>query len=714
MAPCRQACSAGSAAIGYCPESVFPSVGRPYRVVSPLHLAECGESAIGHICNSVVPRIAIGPPTQPHFTHTNMAPIPRNSPSSGTIPRMNLLTIENLSKQYSERQLLEGAHLLINIGDRIGLIGVNGSGKSTLLRLIAGEETPDSGNINTWGHVRIEYLAQEPPLDDTRTVLETIFYSDSPQMQLLRDYEEVSDALQHNPEQGELQARLLAISAQMDHSNGWAAEANAKTILTQLGITNFSSKVATLSGGQRKRVALARALIDRADLLILDEPTNHIDAETVTWLEDYLATTPGALLMVTHDRYFLDRVVNRIVELDRRQLVAYNGNYTKYLEDREQRHLQLAVAEQKRQNLIRRELEWLRRGAMARGTKQKARKQRAEELIKLRYDSGEDRVAITLAGRRLGSQVLTAKGLTKAYDGKNVLDGIDLLLEPGDRIGLLGPNGAGKSTLLDLLADKQAPDKGTIRWGDTVQLAYYDQHAADLDESMRLIEFIENEAPLIRTKDGEKVEAAQMLEWFLFPRNMQYGRIGSLSGGERRRLYLLRTLIHQPNVLILDEPTNDLDIQTLGVLEEFLDYFQGCLVVVSHDRSFLDRTVDFLLAVEDGKLGPRYPTPYSTFVRLRQEAAAPTDAKAAKAAPATPNKAPPTSARKLSWKEQRELDGLEAQIAALETQKAELVTSLQELGDDYQKMQRLSATIETIDSQLETVLVRWYELAELA
>lgn len=628
---------------------------------------------------------------------------------------MNLLTIESLSKQYSERLLLEGANLLINAGDRIGLIGVNGSGKSTLLRLVAGEETPDSGGITTWGHVRIEYLAQEPPLDDERTVLETIFYSDSPQMQLLRDYEEVSAALQAQPDEPLLHARLLALSAQMDHNAGWAAEANAKTILTQLGITNFGSKVATLSGGQRKRVALARALIDRADLLVLDEPTNHIDADTVAWLEDYLATTPGALLMVTHDRYFLDRVVNRIVELDRRQLVSYNGNYTKYLEDRERRHQQLAAAEQKRQNLIRRELEWLRRGAMARSTKQKARKQRAEELIQLRYDSGEDRVAITLAGRRLGGQVLTAKGLTKSYAGQPVLDQVDLILEPGDRIGLLGPNGAGKSTLLDLLTGKQQPDKGSIRWGDTVQIAYYDQHAADLDEQMRLLEFIEKEAPLIRTKDGEKVEAAHMLEWFLFPRNMQYGRIGTLSGGERRRLYLLRTLIHQPNVLILDEPTNDLDIQTLGVLEEFLDYFVGCLVVVSHDRSFLDRTVDFLIPVEGGKLGPRYPTPYSTFVRLRQEAAAAATDKPAKPAPApTANATPKVGSRKLSWKEQRELEGLEAKIATLENQKSDLVTALQAHGDDYQKMQTISGEIETIDSELEIILLRWYELAALA
>ena len=626
---------------------------------------------------------------------------------------MNLLTITNLSKQYSERLLFDGANMLINQGDRIGLIGINGSGKSTLLRLAAGLEMPDSGGVTTWGHIRTEYLAQEPELDDARTVLQTIFYSDSPQMRLLRDYEETNHALQTRPDDTALQARLTTLSAALDQTEGWAAEANAKTILTQLGIPDFAAKVGTLSGGQRKRVALARSLIDRADLLILDEPTNHIDAETVAWLEEYLATTPGALLMVTHDRYFLDRVVNRIVELDRRQLVSYVGNYTKYLEDHEARQERLVAAEAKRQKLIKRELEWLRRGALARSTKQKARIQRAQELMKIAYDRGEDQVSIALAGRRLGNTVLTAQGLTKRYGDKTILDGVDLMLEPGDRIGLMGPNGAGKSTLLDILTGKTTPDEGSITWGDTVQVAYYDQRSADLHEQMRLIEFIEKEAPLIRTKDGERIEAAHMLEWFLFPRAMQYGRIATLSGGERRRLYLLRTLIHQPNVLILDEPTNDLDIQTLGVLEEFLDYFQGCLIVVSHDRYFLDRTVDFLVSVENGKLSGRYPTPYSTYLRLRteeQQASAPVPA------PTKPTAAPKATStnRKLSWKEQRELESLEARIAELESAKTTLTDAINAGGSDYQRLQAMGEDLAALDGELESILTRWYELAELA
>jgi ATP-binding cassette subfamily F protein uup len=625
---------------------------------------------------------------------------------------VNLLTIDQLSKQMGERPLFVDATLQINEGDRIGLIGVNGSGKSTLLRLAAGLETPDAGTVQLAPNVRVEYLAQEPALDDSLTVLATLFAGSSPQMQLLRLYEGAAASLQRMPHDAAAQARLTAVSAEMDRLGGWSAETNAKAILTRLGITEFDTLVGTLSGGQRKRVALARALIDRADLLILDEPTNHIDAATVAWLEEYLAATPGALLMVTHDRYFLNRVVNRIVELDRRQLVSYAGNYSRYLEERAVRHEALVEAEQKRRKLVLRELEWLRRSPAARSTKQKARKQRAEELMRIRYDSGEETVALALAGRRLGKQVLTATGLVKRYDGRAVVDGVSLRLEPGDRIGFLGPNGAGKSTLLDMLAGKVAPDAGSVQWGETVRVGYYDQLSADLDEQKRIIDYVQEEAPLILTKDGVRVEAAQMLEWFLFPRTMQYARIASLSGGERRRLYLLRTLIHQPNVLLLDEPTNDLDIQTLTVLEEFLDHFDGCLIVVSHDRYFLDRTVDYLQALEEGKLGPRYPTPYVTFERLRQEAATPTVAEkvATKRARPERNDGP----RKLNWKEQRELESVEGDIARLEENKTTLIDAMSRAGDDYQRLHALSAELDRINAELDAAMARWLELAELA
>ncbi len=406
-------------------------------------------------------------------------------------------------------------------------------------------------------------------------------------------------------------------------------------------------------------------------------------------------------------------MVNRIVELDRRQLVSYTSNYSQYLEERERRNQSLAEGEQKRQKLLRRELEWVRRGAMARGTKQKARKQRVEELMQIRYDSGEETVSIALAGRRLGTRVLDAWGLQKSYAGKCVVDGLDLHLEPGDRLGIIGPNGAGKSTLLDMLAGKLEPDQGSIRWGDTVQIGYYDQRSEDLDDHLRIIEFVEREAPLVLTKDGEHVEAAKMLEWFLFPRPMQWGRIGSLSGGERRRLYLLRTLIHQPNVLLLDEPTNDLDIQTLTVLEEFLDHFSGCLIVVSHDRYFLDRTVDYLAAMEDGTLGPRYPAPYVTFERLRRGGQTP-EAVAEPSPQTDRRKRQDSGVRKLSWKEERELEELEERIAKLESDKDKTLADMNRCGDDYLRLQALAEQLQATEAKLDEALGRWMELSEIA
>ncbi len=627
---------------------------------------------------------------------------------------MNLVTLENTSKQYSERQLLDRVDLQINQGDRIGLIGVNGSGKTTLLRLIAGLESPDGGNVTVWGGVRVQYLSQEPVLDDSLTVLQQLFDGDSPQIRLLRDYEWASRQLEQDPANIEWQERLTALSDDMERTASWAAEANAKAILSRLGITDFAVPVGTLSGGQRKRVALARALIDRADLLILDEPTNHIDADTIDWLETYLATEPGALLLVTHDRYFLDRVVNRIIELDRRQLVNYPGNYSRYLALSADRHEQLQAAEEKRQNLLRRELEWLRRGPQARGTKQKARKQRIEELQKISYAQGPQ-VSIALAGRRLGKKVLHAEQVSKSFDGVVLFENLDFSLEKGDRVGIIGPNGAGKSTFLNILAARLSPETGTIEWGETVHLGYYDQQSSALVDSIRVIDFIEQEAPVIKTKDGGYMSAFQVLEWLLFPKAQQYAQIGSLSGGERRRLYLLYILMHQPNVLLLDEPTNDLDIQTLTVLEEFLDHFQGSLVVVSHDRYFLDRTVDYLVNFENGTINGHYPTPYSTYQQLKREA----EATESLMKPSPQQRGQQTSrpryrVRKLTWNEQRELEQLESRIETLEIEQANLAEAINRSGSDYLKLQELSDQLERVESELATAMDRWLELSEIA
>ncbi len=631
----------------------------------------------------------------------------------GYTQSMSLITLENISKQYSERLLLDRVGLQVNEGDRIGLIGINGSGKSTFLRLVAGLEASDSGSIVARGDIKIQYLPQEPVLNDSLTVLAQLFESDSAQVRLLRDYEWASQQLEQQPESVYWQEQLTRLSDQMERGGGWSVEAYVKAVLTRLGITNFAAPIASLSGGERKRVALAHALIERADLLILDEPTNHIDAETIAWLEEYLLTQPGALLMVTHDRYFLDRVVNRIVELDRRQLVSYPGNYSRYLELSAARQENLAAAEAKRQNLLRRELEWLRRGAQARSTKQKARQQRVAELQQLAYDRGDQTVSLALASRRLGKKVLQASGLSKAYEGRLLFEKLDFYLEPGDRIGIIGPNGAGKSTMLNILAGRLAPDSGIVEWGETVHLGYYDQQSSALDEGLRVIDFVEQEAPLIRSKDGSLISAFQMLEWFLFPRPQQYAYIGTLSGGERRRLYLLYTLIHQPNVLFLDEPTNDLDIQTLTVLEEFLDHFQGGLVVASHDRYFLDRTVDFLVSFEEGRVSARYPAPFETYLRLRAEESRNIPERRFET-PVSGKAENKTRPRKLSWKEQQELNTLEARIEALEAQKATLQAEINNSGHDYVRLQALAEKLQALETELETTLERWLELSELA
>jgi len=649
------------------------------------------------------------------------------APARAILFPVNLVTIENVSKQYSERLLLDGVSLLINRGDRIGLIGINGSGKTTLLRLIAGQETPDAGKVTVWGGVRVRYLSQEPALDDRVSVLDTLFQSDAPQMRLLRDYEAASLALQRHPTDPQVQALFASLTADMDRAAGWTAEAQAKAILSRLGIEpSTDTLVGALSGGQRKRVALARALLDPGDLLVLDEPTNHVDAETIDWLEQFLLGLPGALLLVTHDRYFLDRVANRIIELDRRQLASYPGNYSHYLEQSAARHAKLVKAEEDRQRLLKRELEWLRRSPMARGTKQKARRQRAEEMERLRYDTQQERVAIALASRRLGKKVLSASGLAKAYDQTPVFANLDFELAPGDRIGIIGPNGAGKSTLLDILAGKLAADNGVVEWGETVLLGYYDQRNVDLDEGQRVLDFIKGEAELIRVQerntpawnrtaaDIQLIDAAQMLEWFLFPRPQQYAYIGSLSGGERRRLYLLKTLIHQPNVLLLDEPTNDLDIQTLSVLEEFLDHFKGCLVVASHDRYFLDRTVDFLVSFEPGgAVSGRYPAPFSVYQEIRaRETEEGKEGKEGKRGKEGKSRGSEGQVeRKMTWKEQRALEELEERIAGLEAQVTTLHAEIDASSGDYVSLQELAERLAAAEGELDEAMGRWLEKA---
>ncbi len=626
---------------------------------------------------------------------------------------MNILSLESISKQYADRPLLDGAFLGIEAGERVGVVGVNGSGKSTLLRIIAGTEQPDSGRVSIARDLRVAYLAQNPELDGDLTVIEQVFRGDAPEIRLLREYERAAAALARAPDDGALQGQVAALVARMDHAAAWALENQARTILTRLGITELDARVGGLSGGQRKRVAMAATLILPADLLILDEPTNQIDTETVAWLETFLARTTAALLLVTHDRYFLDRVVDRIVEVDAARLYSYPGNYSRFLEQKAERAAQQTSDEARRQTILKKELAWLGRGARARTTKQQARIDRIADLQAATPEAARPELEVSVASRRIGKKVIDLKDVGKGYNGRRLIHSLDLTITPRDRLGIIGPNGSGKTTLLNLIAGRATPDTGAIAVGETVHLAYYDQESAGLDESQRVIDYIKEGAELVRTSTGSLITAAQMLERFLFPPAAHYTPIGKLSGGERRRLYLLRTLMAAPNVLLLDEPTNDLDIQTLALLEDYLDDFAGALVVVSHDRYFLDRTIERLLAFEGAGHVVEYPGAYSTYAeaaarRQAERAAAPPE----RLKPASP--AAPLKPRKLTFKEARELQGLEGRIAALEAEQVALSSRVNTAGDDYQELLRLTAELERVGAALEAAVERWAALAEIA
>jgi ABC transport system ATP-binding/permease protein len=637
---------------------------------------------------------------------------------------MHILSVEHLSKSYGEKVLFDDISFHIAEQQRIGLIGVNGTGKSTLLKILAGQETADSGSIVHANRFRVEYLPQHPVFAENSTVLEQVFYGDSPLIQLLREYEQAVSDLQTDPHDERKQARMFSLQSRMDAADAWEANTQAKTILTQLGIHDFSQQVHELSGGQRKRVALARALIQPADLLILDEPTNHLDNETVEWLEEYLSRYKGALLFVTHDRYFLDRVTTRIFELDRGKLYSYEGSYAVFLEKKAEREEREAAAESKRQNLLRRELAWLRRGAKARTTKQKARVQRVEELRDRKVDGPAETIEMSLRASRLGKTVMEIQHISKGYGDRKLIDNFSYIVLPGDRVGIIGPNGSGKSTLLNMLAGRIQPDTGTIEVGQTVKLAYYTQESVEMDESLRVIEYVKEAAEVIHTSDGQTITASQMLERFLFPPHLQWTPISRLSGGEKRRLYLLRTLMGEPNVLFLDEPTNDLDIQTLSILEDYLEHFPGTVITVSHDRYFLDRTVDHLFAFEgDGKIR-HFMGNYSEYLDTRRqeqeaEALSKRHADKAQSVPASDSRDRSGAARgtnrprRLSYKEQKEWEEIESRIAALEERSAALKQAIAEAGSDYAKVEKLFAEEQQVSAELEAAIDRWAELSAL-
>ncbi|WP_042142036.1 ABC-F family ATP-binding cassette domain-containing protein [Paucisalibacillus sp. EB02] len=617
-----------------------------------------------------------------------------------------MLTIDNLQKSYGDKILFKDLTCTITEQDRIGLIGVNGTGKSSFLKVIAGIDSSEAGSIQAPKDYRIEYLPQEVWLDPNLSVIEQIYYGDAMIMKVMREYERTLQKLAEAPEDEKVQQALMKAQQKMDEYEAWEANTTAKTILTKLGITDFNKSVTELSGGQRKRIAIAKALIQPADLLILDEPTNHLDNETVEWLEKYLQSFKGALLLVTHDRYFLNRVNNKIFELDKGNLYMYEGNYEIFLEKKAEREELERSNQQKHANTLRRELAWLKAGVKARGTKQKARIERVHDMKEKTFNTDHHNVEFHVGSARLGKKVIELEAIEKSFQGRKLINNFSQLIIPGDRVGIIGPNGSGKTTLLNIMAHRIQPDNGEVIIGETVKIGYYTQGDEELNGEMRVVDYIKEVAEVIYTKDGDAISAEQMLERFLFPRSEQYNYIRKLSGGERRRLYLLKILMDEPNVLFLDEPTNDLDTQTLGVLEEYLDHFPGVVITVSHDRYFLDRVVEKLLVFEGNSKISLFYGNYSEY----QEDAQPVEKNGPKI---TREDTKPKQKKKLSYLEQKEWNEIEDKIASLEEKIVELEEGIVEAGSDSEKVQNLFAEQQKIQEELDAKMERWEELSLL-
>jgi len=628
---------------------------------------------------------------------------------------MNVLSIENVSKNYGDKMLFDKVSFNIDDNDKIGLIGVNGTGKSTLLKIVAGAESCDSGSINMPRGMRIEYLPQNPEFDSEATVLEQVFKGDLPAMKVIREYESILEDISKKPEEPAFQDRLIKLSAKMDSLNAWELESQVKTVLTKLGISNFDAKISTLSGGQRKRVALAGALITPCELLILDEPTNHMDNSTIEWLEEYLQIRKGALLMVTHDRYFLDRVANRTIELDKGNLYTYTGNYSEFLEKKMERKILQTAMEKKRQSLYKKELEWIRTGARARTTKQKARIKRFEEVKESKIDLDDSNLEISVAHSRLGKKIIEIKGISKSFNKNHVIKNFSYTFLRDDRIGVIGDNGIGKSTLLNAISGRLKIDSGSIDVGATVKIGYFSQEAEGMNESLRAIEYIREGAEYITGADGNMISASQMMERFLFDKDMQWVYISKLSGGEKRRLHLLRVLMEAPNVLMLDEPTNDLDIDTLKVLESYIDEFKGAVITVSHDRYFLDRICNKIFSFEGNGEILEHTGNYSDFVDYKKnfvELEIEEEKLDEKRNAST--KRVKERQLKFSYKEKLEYENIEADIEAIENRIAEIQNNISINSSNFLVLQELMEEKEKAEEELFHRMERWEYLSELA
>lgn len=627
---------------------------------------------------------------------------------------MNLITLENITKSYSEKVLVNNISLGINDGEKIGLIGVNGTGKSTLLKIISGAEEPDSGTVTKPNKVRIEYLPQNPYYDENATVLEQVFKGTSNEMKILRDYQSILDSLSENFNEN-LNNDLIKLQEKIDALNLWDLESEAKSVLTKLGIVNFNQKIAELSGGQRKRISLASALITPCELLILDEPTNHLDNDTIDWLEEYLNNKNLSLLMITHDRYFLDRVTNRIVELDKGRLFSYEGNYSAFLEKKMERLALESSMEQKRQSLIKTELAWVRRGARARTTKQKARLQRFDDLVNTEVLSGNENLEITTASSRLGKKIIEIHNISKSFGEKKLITDLEYAIARTDRIGIIGKNGIGKSTLINILNGKLNPDSGHIEIGETVKIGCFSQDDAHMNLEMRAIDYVKEVSDYIETSDGQKITASQLCERFLFDGTMQYTLIKKLSGGERRRLHLLRTLMSAPNVLLLDEPTNDLDIETLNRLEDYLDEFPGVVICVSHDRYFLDRICNKIFAYSGNGEIDIFTGNYSDYLIFKESQ--PDEIEIVEEKPKNEvKKEKPKNNKKLkfTFNEQREFDTIDDDISSLENKIQSIDDNLDKYSTDFTKLQEMLDEKSKLEKELEFKYERWEYLNNLA
>lgn len=628
---------------------------------------------------------------------------------------MNYLSVENLSKSFGERVLFQNISFGIDQGQKIALVGVNGAGKSTLMKIIMGIEVPDTGEIGINQQVKVSYVHQNPVFAGALNIYQTIFEgSQNETLKVIEDYHKVLLDAESGKDTGD---RLQLLMEKMDALQAWDYEYQVKEVLGRLGLHDMELPVGNLSGGQRKRVALAKAILEKPDLLLLDEPTNHLDLETIEWLEDYLSKANLSLFMVTHDRYFLEKVTNEILELDNGKIFRYQGNYGYFLEKKAERREIEQTEQEKAKSLYKKELDWIRRQPKARGTKAKYRVDAFEQTKEKAFQKREEReIELSVTSQRLGNKIIEIEKLNKSFDAKPIVKDFSYTFKKGDKIGIVGPNGAGKTTFLNMITGMLVPDSGTVNRGQTTAIGYYRQEEDSFDEEKRLIDIVKEVAEVVNIAGGSTITVSQFLNKFGFPPKQQHTPIAKLSGGERRRLQLLMVLIKSPNFLILDEPTNDLDIMTLNTLEEFLDTFPGCLIIVSHDRYFMDRLVEHLFVFEGEGRIKDFPGNYTDFREWEKEQKSiekesKQDTLAKEEKPKNANLGP--SKEKASFKEKKEFEELTLQIEKLNNEKAELVEKISTGTEDHETLLHWSQGIQEIEGKLEELEMRWLELSEL-